>query len=104
MRILIVFLALALSVPTALAQTPAERPETRAPAASASFEARETWCQRYAAWYVQHTPATAAPSDVSPTHRFEVEFNSCKLDPQQYERDTLAEIAQADEIEANRVG
>jgi hypothetical protein len=74
--------------------------------ATASFETREDWCQKYASWFVAAAPsaAGAAPADVAPTHRFEVEFNTCKLDPRQYERDTLAELAENAEAEANAPG
>ena len=37
------------------------------------------------------TTQQSAPSDVRDTQRIEVEINSCKLDPQDYERDTRAE-------------
>jgi hypothetical protein len=74
-------------------QIEAKRPEAPAPAATAAFETREAWCQEYTAWFVGETPAARpAPADVRPNHRLEVEFNSCKLDPQGYERDTLAEL------------
>ncbi len=77
----------------ALAQAENKRPIAPAPIAAAPFEAREAWCQDYVAWFVGETPAARpAPADVRPTHRLEVEFNSCKLDPQQYERETLAEL------------
>jgi len=97
-RTFLIAAALLLAAPQAFAQAEAERPATPAPQATASFEAREDWCAKYAQWYVARTPAAnVAPSDVAPTHRFEVEFNSCKLDPQSYERDTLAEVTREDE-------
>ena len=69
-----------------------KRPETPAPAATAAFEARESWCQIYTTWFVGVAPAARPePADVRPNHRLEVEFNSCKLDPQAYERETRAE-------------
>lgn len=89
--------ALIFCTPAAFAQTLPERPSTPAPTAAASFEARETWCEQYANWFVANTPAPAeaasAPpaADVRATHEFEVEFNSCKLDPREYERQTHAE-------------
>lgn len=94
-----VFALLVASAPAALAQTTLpERPSTPAPTAAASFEARETWCEQYANWYIASTPApaeaaSAAPpaADVRATHEFEVEFNSCKIDPREYERQTHAE-------------
>jgi hypothetical protein len=98
MRTIRIAAALLLLAPYAIAQTQAERPDSPAPQATASFEARESWCQKYAEWFVERTPpANVAPSDVAPTRRFEVEFNSCKLDPQRYERDTLAELTHEDE-------
>lgn len=103
MRGLIIIAALVATAPMALAQTRTERPDTQPPSAAEAFETREAWCQQYAAWFVEHTPTSNSPATgVSPTHRYEVEFNSCKLDPRQYERDTRAEIAQAGEIEATR--
>lgn len=98
MRAAVLTLALILSAPPALAQTAIERPETPAPEAAAPFEMREDLCQAYAAWFIERQPALgAAPVDVAPTHRFEVEFNSCKLDPREYERQTLAELAEAEQ-------
>lgn len=81
----------------ALAQTPATRPENPAPQATAPFEQREDWCQKYAAWYVARSPeqATQAPDATRPTQRIENEINYCKLDPREYERQTLAELASA---------
>jgi hypothetical protein len=77
----------------ALAQSDDKRPATPAPMAAAPFEAREAWCQDYVVWFIGETPAARpAPADMRPTHRLEVELNSCKLDPQEYERETLAEI------------
>jgi len=76
----------------AFAETGPKRPEESPPAASAPFEARENWCQKYADWFVSVTP-TPAPSDVRPTQRFENELASCKIDPQAYQRETLAEVA-----------
>lgn len=82
---------------TALAQTQSEqRPAEAAPAATASFEQRESWCQKYASWFVQRSPTVGAtPADVRPTQRVENEINYCKLDPREYERETLAELARA---------
>lgn len=70
-----------------------ERPDAPAPAASAAFDARETWRRHYTNRFVGVTSAARPePADVRPNHRLEVEFNSCKLDPQDYERQTRAEI------------
>jgi hypothetical protein len=92
MRTLLVGVALLLA-PAAFAQeAPLEKPISPAPSASAPFEQREAWCEQFASWFVASTPQTApAPVDVRQTHEFEVEFNSCKLDPQEYERDTRTE-------------
>jgi hypothetical protein len=81
----------------ALAQTQTQqRPVEATPAATASFEQRESWCQKYAAWFVAQTPVEGArPTDQRPTQRVETEINSCKLDPRQYERETLAELERA---------
>lgn len=89
-----IFVAAVLAAPAALAQEPAPtKPLTPPPAASASFEQREMWCNEYAAWFVAGTPGSTAPApaDVRPSHEFEVEFSSCKIDPQQYEHDTREE-------------
>lgn len=75
----------------AFAQEPPQRPEAPPPAAAAPFAQREAWCQQFAAWFVASTPQTPAPPDVRDGHEFQIEFNSCKLDPQRYERDTRTE-------------
>lgn len=98
MRALILLPLALLAAPFALAQSePADRPDAPAPAATAAFEQRETWCEQYTAWFIASTPPQAAiaqappPADVSDTHEYQVEFNSCKLDPREYERQTHAE-------------
>lgn len=96
MRALILASAL-LSTSAAIAQPLPERPDTPAPAASAPVEQRQNWCQQYAAWFVSHTPEAGQAPDARATHRFEVELNSCTLDPQGYERETLAEAARTTE-------
>ena len=64
-----------------------------APAASAAFKKRESWCEGYVSRLIAGTPDRGSlPLDLRPTHRFETEFNSCKLNPQQYEAETLGEI------------
>lgn len=80
----------------AIAQTPPTRPALPAPEATAVFEVRENWCQGYAAWYASSVPSTPSnPSaDVRDTQRIENEINYCKLDPKEYERLTLAELAE----------
>jgi|CXWL01.1.fsa_nt_gi hypothetical protein len=95
MRSHIIAAILLISAPIAVAQTRApERPLNAPPAASANFEQRDTWCQRYAAWYVSRVPdAAPLPSDVRPTHRLETEVQYCQRDPREYERLTIAELA-----------
>jgi hypothetical protein len=92
MRALLIAAALAFAQP-ATAQQGETRPESPAPAATASVEQREAWCQRYAAWFVARSPDAAAPADARATHRLETELNSCMLNPPEYERQTLAELA-----------
>lgn len=79
----------------AAAQDVVAPPATPAPTANAPLDERAAWCDQYATWLVEMTDATsqaaAAPADVRPTQRLEVELNACKLDPQDYERDTRAE-------------
>lgn len=77
----------------AAAQNVVAPPAEPAPAATAPLDARAAWCDAYATWLVEMTDAApqAAPADVRPTQRLEVELNACKLDPQDYERDTRAE-------------
>lgn len=64
------------------------------PAASASYQDRAAWSARYVAWFIDQTGEERgfAPADVSPTHRYEVEFNYCMLDPQRYLRETQEEL------------
>jgi hypothetical protein len=81
-----------LGASNAMAQQGPRPPTAPAPRASAAFEVRESWCARYVSWYVANVaPKTPLPSDVRPTQRFEVEFDSCKLDPRQYRRQTQIE-------------
>lgn len=78
----------------AAAQGVVAPPAAPAPAATAPLDERAQWCDEYATWLVEMTDATspaAALADVRPTQRLEVELNACKLDPQDYERDTRAE-------------
>jgi hypothetical protein len=96
MRSLIIAGALAFAS-IAGAQPLPERPDTAAPAATAPVEQRQAWCQQYAAWFVSHTPEADQAPDARATHRYEVEMNSCTLDPQAYERQTIAELARTTE-------
>jgi hypothetical protein len=69
------------------------RPTDPAPPAYASYEERADWSERYVSWFLtQSAPHGALPADVDPSHRYQVEFNSCVLDPQAYERHTHAEL------------
>jgi hypothetical protein len=65
------------------------------PAATASYEDRAAWAERYVAWYLGQTPqARSGAADVAPTHAYQVEFNSAVLDPPEYYRDTQQELNQ----------
>ena len=61
---------------------------TPPPSAAAPFEKRESWCDAYVSSLVAPAPDISLPADVRPTHHFETEFNACKLDPQEYARQT----------------
>lgn len=66
------------------------------PSAFAPFAVREAWCQKYSFWVVSELNyGVMAPAESRPTQQFENEFNSCKLDPEEYERQTRAEASQA---------
>lgn len=93
MRTHIIAVLLLASVQAAAAQEVVAPPAAPAPAATAPFDERAQWCDAYASWLVAMTESVqrSAPADVRPTHRIEVEINACKLDPQDYERDTRAE-------------
>lgn len=85
----------------AIAQTQQQqRPIEAAPTATAPIEERDDWCRRYAAHVAeQASHPTARPSDVRPTHLVETEINYCKMDPQEYQRETVAELSnRRDEI------
>lgn len=70
------------------------RPIDYAPPKTASFEERADWSERYVRWYLgQIETQGALPSDVQPTHLYQVEFQSCVLDPQLYEQQTQQELA-----------
>ena len=73
----------------------AARPSASAPSADALYDVRAAWSSDYVVWYIAQTPQDGAlPSDVRPTHRFEIEFEACVVDPQAYERDTQVELRQ----------
>lgn len=100
MRILIVAASLLGSTVQAGAQVVVAPPSAPAPPAAAPFEERATWCDAYATWFVEvtETAQRGTPADIRATQRIEVELNACKLDPQDYERDTRAEADAAVEI------
>jgi hypothetical protein len=81
----------------AAAQQVVAPPAVPAPSAAAPLDERAIWCDQYATWLLAMTDATpqVTPPDVRPTQRLEVELNACKLDPQDYERDTRAEADEA---------
>lgn len=63
------------------------------PSADADYEERAAWSAHYVAWFIARTGGdTRLPPDVRPSHRYEVEFNSCVLDPEEYVRDTAQEF------------
>lgn len=67
-------------------------PAAAAPEASAPIADRVDWCEAYVTWLVAiKDTGTPTPSDVRPTHRLEVELNSCTIDPSGYERETRRE-------------
>lgn len=73
-------------------------PTAAPPNAAAPIGDRAEWCEDYATWLVAMEDAagtTPTPSDVRPTHRLEVELNSCTIDPQGYERETRREAQRA---------
>lgn len=81
----------------AIAQTQTQqRPIEAAPAATAPIEQRDDWCRKYAVWFAEQASPTARASDVRSTHLVETEINYCLLDPQEYERETVAEMDRAD--------
>jgi hypothetical protein len=70
--------------------------EQAPPASTAAFDEREAWCLDYTGWFIAQLPDEGTPpADVRPTQRFESEFNSCKLNPHEYERLTRTEVREA---------
>lgn len=70
-----------------------QRPLDPAPPRSAPYEVRAEWSERYVAWLIWRTPVEGPlPKDVGATHRYEIEFSSCVMDPQTYERQTQDEV------------
>lgn len=81
------------SASAASAQTPPERPAEQPPAPSASFDARNDWCQKYAEWFVSRSPDKGPlPADVRPEHRLQVEVQFCQPNPPEYQRLTNSEL------------
>lgn len=74
------------------------RPEpATAPAAAAQYDDRANWCDRYVSWFLSVAPAAEGkPADIRATHQYEVEFNSCILNPQEYEQQTRVDADAAD--------
>lgn len=65
----------------------------QAPQRSASFEQRAAWSEPYVTWFIEQVDEQASwAADVSATHRYQVEFNSCAIDPEAYERQTRQEL------------
>jgi len=71
------------------------RPISSAPPASAPYDVRAAWSSDYVTWFILQRPQEgASPADVRSTHRFELEFEICVMDPQKYERETQSELQQ----------
>ena len=71
------------------------RPLASAPSSDAPYDVRAAWSRDYVTWFILQTPQDGAlPADVRATHRFEIEFEVCVMDPQSYERQTLDELRQ----------
>ncbi len=69
------------------------RPIDEAPSRSADYDERAAWSARYVAWFIEQMDEQASwASDVSATHRYEIEFNSCVMDPYAYEQQTAQEL------------
>ncbi len=103
MRTYIFAALLVASASVATAQDVVAPPATAAPSATAPLDERAQWCDSYATWLVAMTDtAQQAPADVRDTQRIETEINACKLDPQDYERDTRAEADLAIETAQGR--
>jgi|GEM_PF-4647339 len=64
-------------------------PAQPAPTANAPVDERTTWCDAYATWLIAMDETTA--SDAQQSQHLQVELNSCRIDPQQYELETRAE-------------
>lgn len=74
------------------------RPNDPPPARTAPYDTRADWSERYVNWLIDQTPAEGPmPFDIDPSHRYQVEFFSCVMDPETYARRTAPEPAMADE-------
>ena len=70
------------------------RPFESPPSKSASYFDRADWSARYVSWYLQQIDVEGLErADINATHLYQVEFNSCLLDPQLYEQQTQQELA-----------
>jgi hypothetical protein len=99
MRTHILAAFLLVSSHAAFAQNVIAPPAEPAPTATAPVEERADWCDAYASWLVAMTPRShGSPADVRQSQHLEVELNACKIDPQQYERETRAEADAVVEI------
>ena len=74
-------------------ETYVARPFESAPSRSASYFDRADWSARYVSWFLQQIDVDGpVRADVSATHLYQIEFNSCLLDPQLYEQQTQEEL------------
>jgi hypothetical protein len=70
-----------------------QMPRSPAPARTAPHETRAAWAEKYVAWFITQAPQDGPlPEGILPTHRYEVEFAYCMLDPERYYRETQEEL------------
>ena len=63
------------------------------PPASAPYDERADWSDAYVGWYISQCPQDGPdPKDARPTHRWEIEFESSVVDPEEYWRQTQYEL------------
>lgn len=62
-----------------------------APSADAPLEMRQAWCVMRVSALTADDSMEALPDDVRASQHFETELNYCKLDPQEYDRQTRVE-------------
>lgn len=89
MRTLIIAAFTLASSQVAFAQDVIAPPAQPAPTASAPVDERTSWCDAYATWLIAMDES--ASTDSQQSQHLQVELNSCRIDPQQYERETRAE-------------